>query len=84
MTMDNSADRFADLGDIEPEDAELPHELPSQPGGGARANNVEIEVPIAMSPAEVERRAEAVESAGSSKQSATDRADFVEGDRANP
>jgi hypothetical protein len=57
MSTEQNADRFADLGDIEPEDAELPHELPQQRAG---AGYLEIEVPIAMSPAEVERRADAV------------------------
>jgi len=48
----------SDLGDIEPEDSELTHDLEqrqAQPGSDA------IPVPLAMSPAEVNRRADAVE-----------------------
>ena len=47
-----------DLGDIEPEDSELTHELEQRQ---ARAGSDAIPVPLAMSPAEVNRRADAVE-----------------------
>ena len=47
-----------DLGDIEPEDSELAHELEQVQ---ARRGSDAIPVPAAMSPAEVDRRAAAVE-----------------------
>lgn len=47
-----------DLGDIEPEDSELAHELAERQ---SRRGSDAIPVPAAMSPAEVDRRATAVE-----------------------
>ena len=47
-----------DLGDIEPEDSELTHELEQSQ---ARTGSDAIPIPLAMSPAEVGRRAKVVE-----------------------
>lgn len=47
-----------DLGDIEPEDSELAHDLAERQ---TRRGTDAIPVPAAMSPAEVDRRAAAVE-----------------------